>query len=92
MGVWEKLDDKGIALRRQTIGEHQTTCPECSESRKPMNRKKPCLSVRVEADRAVWCCHHCNYRGVIFADDRTPLRKESKPVKVAKKETRKRWW
>jgi hypothetical protein len=47
-------------------GTIYSTCPECSAER----RKKwaRCLSITVQDDRAVFCCHHCEARGLIWRD------------------------
>jgi twinkle protein len=42
---------------------HRTTCPTCSHRRKSFNQKEPCLSVKIEDDRIVWNCHHCDDTG-----------------------------
>lgn len=44
---------------RHSSGEEDTTCPECSESRK--NKRARCLSVNI--DKGVWHCHHCGWAG-----------------------------
>lgn len=43
----------------KTAGEVQTTCPQCSESRK--KKKDKCLSINL--DKRVWRCNHCEWRG-----------------------------
>jgi twinkle protein len=50
--------DFGIEVRGNS-GEEDTTCPQCSESRK--NRRARCLSVNI--DKGVWTCHHCGWAG-----------------------------
>lgn len=50
--------DFGIEVRHNS-GEEDTTCPECSESRK--NKRARCLSVNI--DKGVWTCHHCGWAG-----------------------------
>src|SRR4051812_41948178 len=47
------------------------TCPECSHKRR--KKKARCLSVTVQDDRAVFCCHNCEIRGVVFRDGGTHL-------------------
>jgi twinkle protein len=50
--------DYGIIVPPGT-GEADTTCPECSQSRKKKNDK--CLSVN--RDEGTWLCHHCGWSG-----------------------------
>ena len=80
MGLPEKLGERGIRLRHYGPGNQYALCPECSASRKPHNRKKPCLSVaigptalrsggNVEEGHVVWHCHNCGWTGGI--GDRT---------------------
>lgn len=58
----EALANEGISLRNYSVGDHKTTCPQCSMKRR--NKKDPCLSVTIEPDGgAVWNCHHCNWSG-----------------------------
>ncbi|MEK9767820.1 MAG: DnaB-like helicase C-terminal domain-containing protein [Betaproteobacteria bacterium] len=59
-----QLSEHGILLRNQSVGDHKTTCPQCSHLRK--NKKDPCLSVTITDDGgAVWKCHHCDWVGNI---------------------------
>src|SRR5579883_364269 len=58
----------GIKLRSYGHGKHYTTCPECSPHRKPHNRKKPCLGVKVDDLGIKWACHHCGAHGYAFYD------------------------
>ena len=51
--------DYGISIPHGRTGEVQTTCPQCSESRRKKNAK--CLSVNVED--GVFLCHHCGWSG-----------------------------
>ena len=60
----EKLIDQGISLKNFSEGDHKTTCPQCSHTRK--NKKDQCLSVTIEIDGgAVWKCHHCEWTGAV---------------------------
>lgn len=52
------FSDFGIEVRGNS-GEEDTTCPQCSETRK--NRRARCLSVNI--DKGVWTCHHCGWAG-----------------------------
>jgi hypothetical protein len=88
--VWSAIN----AWRPGTI---YSTCPECSaERRKKLAR---CLSITVQDDRAVFCCHHCEARGVIWRDggaslsrsDRTERQKVAAVAVRADLEQRMNW-
>ena len=52
--------DFNIDIRSsKTTGEVQTTCPQCSHTRKKKTDK--CLSVNL--DKNTWFCHHCHWTG-----------------------------
>lgn len=51
--------DFKIELPAHASGECDTTCPQCSPTRKKKHAR--CLSVNVE--KGTWVCHHCDYRG-----------------------------
>ena len=78
----EKLNEQGIHLRNMNAGDHKTTCPQCSHTRR--NKKDQCLSVTIEGDgAAVWKCHHCEWKGAVSGsnyrrDMPMPKRKEYK--------------
>jgi len=56
------LQDNGIHLHGLGAGDHPSTCPQCSASRK--KKKDKCLNVTIGADGgAVWFCHHCQWAG-----------------------------
>lgn len=57
--------DYGIDVRGAS-GETDTTCPQCSSSRK--NKRARCLSVNVP--KGTWCCHHCGWSGGLGTHDR----------------------
>jgi len=60
----QKLIDNKIQLRNWKAGDHKTTCPECSHTRR--NKADQCLSVTIEPDGgAVWKCHHCEWAGAV---------------------------
>lgn len=70
------LAEHGINLRNRSVGDHKTTCPQCSENRR--NKTDPCLSVTIDDDGgAVWKCHHCDWVGNIPSSSG---RFEPKPV------------
>lgn len=53
------FEDVGIQIPPGRSGEIDTTCPECSPTRKKKNDK--CLSVNT--DTGVWLCNHCGWKG-----------------------------
>jgi Protein of unknown function (DUF3631) len=57
------LAKHGIKLTSTAPGDYATTCPECSHKRKPVNQKKRCLGVHIDAKGACWCCAHCGWHG-----------------------------
>lgn len=57
--------------------EVQTTCPQCSHTRK--KSKARCLSVNT--DEGVWCCHHCDWRGSLKAGEESKSRPPKRIVK-----------
>lgn len=82
--VMGALAEHGIRLRADNPGNHKTTCPECSSSRK--NKRDQCLSVTIESDgRAVWLCHHCGWTGGTGGPEYRPTRERRvyrKPERV----------
>jgi twinkle protein len=67
-------------------GEIDTTCPQCSPTRKKKSAR--CLSVNVE--RGTWLCHHCGWAGGLGDGERryeAPWRKPQhrKPEPIAPK-------
>jgi twinkle protein len=64
------LADNGISLKNISYGNHRTTCPQCSGTRK--KKSDQCLSVTIDDEGgAVWNCHHCGWVGnVVGGDDR----------------------
>jgi hypothetical protein len=57
----ELLETNGIQLKNYAPGNYSTICPECSHDRK--KRKLECLSIKIDAQGAVWKCHHCGWTG-----------------------------
>ena len=57
--------------------EVQTTCPQCSHTRK--KSKVRCLSVNTVAD--VWICHHCDWRGSLQAGEESRSRPPKRLVR-----------
>ncbi len=62
----EIIGEAGIRLRRDNDGNHKTTCPQCSHTRK--NRRDPCLSVGIDRQGVRWHCHNCGWSGGKFYD------------------------
>lgn len=50
-------------------GEVDTTCPECSHTRR--KKKARCLSVNM--DKQTWFCHHCGWSGGLADGGKHPL-------------------
>ena len=66
---------------RLGLGQHKIKCPACSHSRK--NKTDRTLSLRIEQDRILYQCWHCQQQGIV------PLREEMPeprvmPMSVAK--------
>ncbi len=56
------LADHKISLYSLQPGEHETTCPVCSHTRKKKTAK--CLGVKIDDEGgAAWICHHCGWSG-----------------------------
>ena len=65
VSVTEQLQDLGIQLRTWKIGQHHSTCPECSHTRR--KKTAQCLSVKIEEDCGLYHCSHCGWEGSVFA-------------------------
>jgi hypothetical protein len=78
-------------------GTIYSTCPECSAERR--KKRARCLSITVQDDRAVFCCHHCEARGVVWRDggaslsraERTERQKAAEKAVQADLEQRGNW-
>lgn len=72
-------------------GHYRTTCPACSTTRR--NSKAECLSVTIQAEHALYNCHHCERHGATYLkeDLRTPFTppvyEKPKPKAVKKVDT-----
>jgi hypothetical protein len=65
--VRDRLEERGIRLKRYTPGEHRAPCPECARG-----ARDDALAVRIEPDGgATWTCHRCQW-----ADGFRPERRE----------------
>lgn len=71
------FDDFKIDLADRSGVEVQTTCPQCSHTRK--KAKARCLSVNTV--EGVWCCHHCDWRGSLKAGEESKSRPPKRIVK-----------
>lgn len=58
--------DFGVETHGQ-LGEFDTTCPQCSPTRKKKSAK--CLSVNT--DKGVWYCAHCGWAGTVNQGEHT---------------------
>jgi twinkle protein len=72
MMLTEKLLENGIRLRSYSEGSSKITCPRCSHTRR--NKGDPCLSVTIDAEGAVWRCHHCDWTGGVKEGDQRGAR------------------
>lgn len=68
MHLSTKLADKGIVLRHYNFGNQDIICPQCSHMRKPANRRKPVLNVKIDSIGATWHCNHCSWSGGVRSD------------------------
>src|SRR3712207_3402766 len=85
MAANDILTANGIHLRSHATGDHQATCPRCSQDRR--KRSDHCLSVKVEADGgATWLCHHCGWAGGDRTNERRPRREYKRPSPVLSRE------
>ncbi len=67
MQLTDALADRNIRLRSLQPGEHRTTCPACSHTRK--KKSDPCLAVKIDDEGgAAWNCHHCGDAGNVPAE------------------------
>ena len=57
------LEAEGVRLRDWSVGNHRSTCPRCSASRRK-NKRQECLSVTIRADSILYCCQHCAWSGL----------------------------
>lgn len=86
--------DFGIEVRHSS-GEEDTTCPQCSESRR--NKRARCLSVNI--DKGVWTCHHCGWSGGLGTGEqsrpvitKTWRRPQYQPERISPSEEAVRWF
>lgn len=73
------LYEQGIKLNSNSVGNHKTTCPECSHTRR--NKRDLCLSVKIDPDGgAVWKCHNCSWAGNIAGAGFTPTPRQVRKI------------
>jgi twinkle protein len=77
----ELLLEHGIRPRDYREGNYKLPCPHCSHARRKLS--EPCLSLAIEGDRAVWLCHHCQWKGAVSEHDywARPMRQRKPSVK-----------
>ena len=71
------FEDFKIDLGGRSGVEVQTTCPQCSHTRK--KSKARCLSVNTV--EGVWCCHHCDWSGTLKVGEEAKSRPPKRIVK-----------
>lgn len=71
------FEDFNIDLGGRSGVEVQTTCPQCSHTRK--KSKVRCLSVNTV--ESVWVCHHCGWAGSLRSGADAPSRPMKRVVK-----------
>lgn len=68
--------DFQISIPAHAVGETDTTCPQCSPTRKKKHAK--CLGVNVT--EGTWYCHHCTWTGTLKEGARKADPHWQKPV------------
>lgn len=85
LSLAERLGNEGIRPKDLHDGDQKLLCPQCSDKRR--NKNDPCLSLTIDADGAVWKCHHCEWSGGVRLRDRRdwspPPKRE--PVRITRK-------
>ena len=71
------FDSFKIDLGSRSGVEVQTTCPQCSHTRK--KAKARCLSVNTVD--GVWVCHHCDWRGTLKTGEESKSRPPKRIIK-----------
>ena len=64
----QRWEDLGIEVPSGRYGEVDTTCPQCSASRKKSRVK--CLSINTES--GIYHCHHCGWAGALAGGGTAP--------------------
>ena len=68
----DKAKAAGVELRNWGYGQRYGVCPRCSATRK--KKRDPCLSVKIESDKVLVCCHHCQWGDAFHDDERESVR------------------
>ena len=63
-------------------GQHKIKCPSCSHGRK--NKHDKTLSLRIEDDKILFNCWHCEQDGIVPMREKLPEIKRVEPMAVAK--------
>src|SRR5262245_12824401 len=63
MTVEELLNRAGIHLDSYAMGKYTSTCPRCSETRKPHHQKLKCFGVKIDDRGVTWNCGNCGWHG-----------------------------
>jgi twinkle protein len=71
------FNEFSIDLGARSGMEVQTTCPQCSHTRRKTRAR--CLSVNTV--EGIWLCHHCDWRGTLKAGEESKSRPPKRLVK-----------
>ena len=63
-------------------GQHKIKCPSCSQGRK--NKHDKTLSLRIEQDKILFNCWHCDQEGIVPMRESLPETRKVEPMSVAK--------
>ena len=63
-------------------GQYKIKCPSCSPSRK--NKTDKTLSLKIEQDKILFQCWHCNQQGIVPLSDSFTKTNRVEPMSVAK--------
>lgn len=74
----ERLIERGVRSPSFHDGSRKMLCPRCSHTRK--NRKDPRMTITIDADGAVWNCHHCGWSGGLPQRDSRDRRSRPRPA------------
>lgn len=61
MDITSQLVGMNVRLSNYRVGEHTTTCPQCSHTR--TKKQDKCLSVKIDEAGFTMFCHHCGWKG-----------------------------
>lgn len=75
----EILAEHRIRLRSTQLGDHHTTCPQCSHRRR--KKSQPCLSVTITAEAVLANCWHCGWKGGWSFDGKTTPQRAAGPAR-----------